>query len=110
MTDKIRNVLDEVYQERQRQLQKWGVQDHPQGTGPEVMLFGFTIQEMTSFVKSFNDEHDNPFWGTILLEEVLEALSEREGSPELRQELLQVAAVAVAAVENLDARNNEEAA
>lgn len=105
--DEINGVLGEVYEERRRQLQKWGVQDHPMGTGAEVMLWNYEVQDLLKFVTDFNDENDNPFWGTILLEEVLEALAEPEESPNLRRELLQVAAVAVAAVEDLDRRNHE---
>lgn len=97
-----RDVLFEVYEERLRQTEKWGVQEHPMGTGPSVELFGYEIKDLLGFVTNYNDENDNPFWGTILLEEVLEALAETEDSENLRKELLQVAAVAVAAVENLD--------
>jgi hypothetical protein len=75
-------VLQEVAAERARQDAKWGVQ-----------------------------HHKNPMWVAILVEEVGEAaalslsdeygtsLSDRE---KLRQELIQVAAVAVAFIECLD--------
>ena len=97
-----RDVLFEVYEERLRQIEKWGVQDHPVGSDPEGQLAGVTFTEYRDLLTSFNDEYGNPFWGTILLEEVFEALCEPEGSSDLRKELLQVAAVAVAVVENLD--------
>lgn len=102
----MREVLAEVAEERLRQHHLWGVQDHPMGSGPNVELFGYEIKDLLGFVSDFNDTHNNPYWGTILLEEVLEALAEPTDSNNLRKELLQVAAVAVAAVEDLD-RNND---
>lgn len=104
---KMKDVLGEVSEERVRQECLWGEQNHPMGTGAEVNLFGYQIKDLLDFVTSFNDDNDNPFWGTILLEEVLEALIEPEGSPDLRKELTQVAAVAVAAIEDLDRRNHD---
>lgn len=77
------NILEEVLIERERQDNLWGQQDH------------------------------DPFkWTTILLEEVgevakaaLEASDSKYGSNTLddyRAELIQVAAVAVSAIESLD--------
>jgi NTP pyrophosphatase (non-canonical NTP hydrolase) len=70
-------VLGEVWSERQRQDDKWGQQNH------------------NAFV-----------WTTILTEEVgevaKEALDDNNQKKKMRAELLQVAAVAVAAVECID--------
>jgi NTP pyrophosphatase (non-canonical NTP hydrolase) len=69
------NVLDEVRAERERQDRKWGEQNHPLDT-----------------------------WMTVLMEEVGEAAQDvlKGRTPELRKELVQVAAVAVAAIEFID--------
>lgn len=73
-------VLGEVWAERQRQDDKWGQQNH------------------NAFV-----------WTTILTEEVgevaKEALEDDTQKKKMRAELLQVAAVAVAAVECIDRKN-----
>lgn len=74
------SVLAEVYGERFKQDEKWGVQDH----SPDK-------------------------WHTILMEELGEACeAELEGdSDKWRAEMIQVAAVAVAAIECYD-RNKRE--
>jgi NTP pyrophosphatase (non-canonical NTP hydrolase) len=66
-------VLDDVFKERQRQNKKWGEQSHDPGT-----------------------------WLAILSEEIGEVSRGILGEPGLREELVQVAAVAVAWIENLD--------
>lgn len=78
--DKIHDVLDEVFEERLKQLTKWGEQNHRVGD-----------------------------WILILSEEFGEAAKEaneirfRKADPSnYRAELIQVAAVAVAAIEALD--------
>lgn len=86
MTARTPAILQEVLQERERQQVKWGEQDH-----------------------------DPAIWLMILGEEVGEvnnaALEHLMGNlPDLsayREELIQVAAVAVQAVENLDRRKAE---
>lgn len=77
-------VLNDIMQERARQDEKWGEQNHKP-----------------------------PVWLTILMEEVGEAsqavLHEKFGghaAENLREEMVQVAAVAVAFIEYLDRRGN----
>lgn len=97
-------VLDEVNDERMEQDSKWGQQNHPiHSTGSFAMK-----------PEHFHDEADlwkreNDFrvkkgaigWDGILLEEVYEALAETDPAKQ-REELVQVAAVAVAAIECID--------
>lgn len=70
------NQMEDVAQERQRQDEKWGIQDHA------------TYK-----------------WLTILMEEVGEASKaalesdDRHGNDDYREEMVQVAAVALAAIE-----------
>lgn len=70
-----RHVYTDIKEERERQDAKWGEQNHPLDT-----------------------------WMTVLMEEVGEAAQDvlKGRTPELRKELVQVAAVAVAAIEFID--------
>jgi hypothetical protein len=91
-------VLADVAAERARQDDKWGEQDHPDGTGafkPEADAARERCERL------FASGH--PMWWPILLEEVYEALAE-EAPIKLREELIPVAAVAVAWVEAIDRR------
>ncbi|MDY0828570.1 hypothetical protein SK224_05450 [Microbacterium sp. BG28] len=115
------SVLDEVAAERARQSAKWGVQRHPDGTGPDSMPLyaetatGIADNDEAAYIRDvmqgrtewrFHDTstRDQPgTWTDILLEEVFEALAESD--PEkLRTELIQVAAVATQWVEAIDDR------
>lgn len=74
----MKNILEEIKQERERQEAKWGEQNH------EPLL-----------------------WNAILGEEfgeVSKSILERD-TKNYREELIQVAAVAVAAIECLDRQN-----
>ena len=69
-------VLEEVMEERKRQDELWGEQNH-----------------------------EDRIWLAILVEEVGEVANDiNERSKELREELIQVAAVAVSWVESIDRR------
>lgn len=101
------SVLHEVLEERQAQDAKWGEQNHPDGTGPDVGDDGIDLRRAAA------DQHREHCqraaalglvsWADILEEEVAEALAESDPA-KLRTELVQVAAVAVAWVEALDRR------
>ena len=95
-------VLKEVSKERARQDQKWGEQNHPDGTRDDRRMLG---------------DVSLPTWGTIykegratyleiMLEEVAEAFSE-SNPVSLRAELIQIAAVAVQWVEAIDRRGGD---
>jgi len=105
-------VLLEVEAERQAQDKRWGEQNHPQqgGNAPAKGIAHYA--ELADQWKRFNDARVKAGtlgFDSILLEEVYEALGEE--SPGLRrEELLQVAAVAVCAVEALDRNGSGEPA
>lgn len=93
-------VAGEVVNERARQDAKWGQQNHPDGTGGE------SARREADVAKALTD-HNAKFgkltWNDILNEEVKEAFAESD--PEkLREELLQVSAVASAWAEAIDRR------
>ena len=96
------DLVLEIDGELTRQNDKWGEQNHSDGTGS-------TLSQMTAnSYKAANDaavQKDTLTWSGILLEEVYEALAEKDHGP-LREELVQVAAVAaqwILAIDRADA-------
>lgn len=93
-------ILSEVLGERASQNVKWGTQDHPDGTGSDTHV---------AQSRRMRDECDRAFrqgrgmWRHILAEEVAEAIA-CDNPADLREELIQVAAVAVAWIEAIDRR------
>lgn len=92
-------VLHEVFGERRNQLAKWGEQSHPDGTSAEFAADAIAARKLCEAAAAL----DRLTWLHILLEEVAEAAAETEW-PELRAELVQVAAVAAAWIEDGDRR------
>ncbi len=112
-----RSALNDVFAERLRQDEKWGEQNHPNGTGPKTTpvadivrgpanevvnrhyAFGLAYQAKTATDKLA--KAGMLTYRDIFLEEVFEAMAE-EDPAKLRAELIQCAAVAVAWVEKID--------
>lgn len=94
-------ILDAINAERDRQLEKWGVQHHP------LSKFGHTAAGLLA--KSFKEENDREAvagtltWENIFLEELYEALAEEE-KEKIVGELVQLAAVVVAVIEDLSTK------
>jgi hypothetical protein len=98
--NRARELAEEVVAERNRQDEKWGVQDHPDGTGGKVDKLRADNARVDC------DDAFKAGRGTyrdILAEEVAEAFAESDPVA-LRAELVQVAAVALAWVEAIDRR------
>ena len=94
-------VLPEIDEERKRQDTRWGEQNHPDGTGP-----GYRIQAIEAHRRCDRAARLGLVtYRDILEEEVYEAFAETDAE-ELRAELVQVAAVAVAWIEKLDRERN----
>ena len=117
-----RGVLAEVAAERARQDSKWGEQNHPDSTGPDVLalmgvwlsipgidpagLEDYGAAELSQAATAATNaaaKRGEVSWRDVLLEEVFEALA-ADDAASLRAELLQVAAVAAAWVEAIDRR------
>lgn len=99
----VHDVLCDVRDERSRQDQKWGRQDHPDGTGVGMLAeLGAELEAAARHALS-----ESPTYAAILAEEVGEALQESNPT-RLREELVQVAAVAVAWVQLIDRRRGVE--
>ncbi|MBQ0827662.1 hypothetical protein [Streptomyces tagetis] len=99
-TPGLRAIAEDIDAERQRQLAKFGDQHHPDGTG-----YNGSTQHADFWRQScqaaFSDGEGT--WGHVLLEEVYEALAEKDPAA-LRNELVQVAAVAAAWIADIDSR------
>ena len=94
-------VLPEIDDERKRQDEKWGEQNHHDGTGPGFARGADARRERCQQAAKLG----LVTYRHILDEEVWEAFSETDPS-KLRAELVQVAAVAVAWIEKLDRERN----
>lgn len=104
------SAVDAVAAERRRQDAKWGEQNHPDGTGPyeepvaQILGDYIKAERAADLAKGATDlaaERGDVTWADILLEEVFEALAEKDPL-RLRGELVQVSAVAQQWVESID--------
>lgn len=96
--------LHSVYAERLAQDRKWGPgQSHPDGTGNPVFKMQADIARDAADTAA---RDGNITWRHILREEFFEALAESD-IDRLREELVQVAAVAVSWIEDLDRRTDD---
>lgn len=104
------SVIDEVVAERVRQDAKWGEQNHPDGVGPNSPRHQLSSITNSRYAGYRRSECQRMFaagvgtWMDILEEEVAEAYA-APTVDELRDELIQVAAVAVAWIEAIDRRS-----
>jgi hypothetical protein len=95
----VNKLLAEVWTERAAQDGVWGEQHHPLGTDEGYV-------SVAAHWRSTCDAADSlgiVTWRDILLEEVYEALAETDPQ-KARAELIQVAAVALSMVEDIDLR------
>jgi hypothetical protein len=117
MNDRTFGVLSEVSAERKSQDAKWGEQNHPDGTDvnwvdeirPALGWVGYSpAAHATSLARNDTNKaarRGDLTWLKILREEVAEAFAETDPA-KLREELVQVAAVAVAWVGAIDRRGD----
>lgn len=92
------NALDE----QDRQIEKFGVQSHPDGTGDLYRALANILRDTCD--KATQD--GGLTWNLILAEEVYEALAESDPAA-LRAELVQVAAVALSWINDIDSRGEQ---
>lgn len=107
---KAGEVAREVLQERSQQDARWGEQNHPDlsnysATAQDARIYADKA-EIWKGVNGNRVQAGRLSWDGILLEEVYEALEQagKGDLGQLRQELIQVAAVATCWVEALDRR------
>jgi hypothetical protein len=96
-------IFRAIHEERIRQDEKWGEQNHP-------MLFNYPMEEDVRQalldIREANQETKNLSWLSIFMEEFCEAFAETEPEKQ-REEMVQVAAVVVQIIEYLDRRIEE---
>lgn len=106
-------IWAQVLTERARQDAKWGEQNHPDGTGPREnwgyreLRWYTSNEEAADIIRTATQlaqRYNSPTWRGILMEEVAEVFAAPDTNA-LRDELIQVIAVAVAWVECLDRRS-----
>ena len=90
-------ILNEIRAERAHQDEKWGEQNHFDGTGPGYQKHADAARQRCQAAAALGLVS----YRDILEEEVFEAFAESDPA-KLRAELIQVAAVTVAWVEKLD--------
>jgi hypothetical protein len=105
LTD-LSDLADEVVAERERQIAKWGVQDHPSSYSENERRVAERASVRWKRVNDARVAEGTLTWDGILLEEVYEALAESDPAAR-RAELIQVAAVALAEVEAIDRRGDD---
>lgn len=101
----LEHLLGEVYRERQAQVERFGHQRHPMTYDCAVPLY--ELRE-TLYKDRWEAQRaaGEITWDTVLLEEVHEALAERKPAKQV-EELVQVAAVALAMAEDLMTKEGE---
>ncbi|KQX27510.1 hypothetical protein ASD97_24730 [Streptomyces sp. Root63] len=96
----VKDFAEEIDAERTRQLAKFGEQHHPDGTG--LPVYEHAARRYRNQADR-NAQSGVLAWRDVLLEEVYEALAEKDPAA-LRTELVQIAAVCAAWVRDLDSR------
>lgn len=111
-----RQIIEEVLNECHRQVVKWGLQRRPGYTQLDALDHAehFETPVTTDMAKAICDlkiDDGTACWMDILLEEFMEARDEAKlGNKEaLRVELIQVAAVVISAIQDLDRTEAENA-
>jgi hypothetical protein len=92
-------IFRAIHEERIRQQEKWGEQNHE-------MLKCESIDVIKRTLRHFRLYNESPIcdWYSIIQEEIAEAFVETDSAKQ-REEMIQVAAVAVRIIESQDARS-----
>lgn len=93
-------IADDVWAERLRQIDKWGLQERPNGCDPARF-------DVPLLAARWEYEHHlaagTLTWRHILLEEVMEVFAEPDDANDrIKEELVQVMAVAAAWIQHLE--------
>lgn len=102
--EKLR-VYADIYAERKNQLDKWGEQHRNLGMGGKAWQVRADKAKIRCDAQELNSQSDDPndkaTWLAVLEEEFCEAMAESDYGT-IRAELIQVAAVAVAIIEDIE--------
>ena len=97
-------IFAEIDLERKRQDEKWGEQNHPMEPRNYDRKYA---RKVLKKLQQENDTSQEKCWHNILSEEVIEAVLETDPKRQ-REEMIQMAAVAVNIIECLDRRIRNE--
>jgi hypothetical protein len=95
------SILSQIAAERKRQDAKWGIQNHPMLDSELTPEEAVAIAEEARARCQKAAADGTIAWSHILVEEVAETFAETEPARQ-REELIQVAAVALAMIECID--------
>lgn len=106
----MKTIYDEIQEEEQRQLDKWGEQNHPildpellDRSGERMCLeFEIPTEARGKQMVEIHDQRGDLTYMHILIEEVSEAASCGRDIVALRKELIQVVAVGISMLKSLD--------
>lgn len=102
-------ILEQVAIERLKQDAKWGEQNHPNGTGPRILIVGEIMapaEGWAALAREHTEEKrgdDRLTWLHILRKEVYETFATPD-TDALRAKLIQVLATGLAWIECIDRR------
>ncbi len=98
----MKQILNDIQKEHQRQTEKWGEQNnsYPKWISILTEEVGEAAKEANDY-ECLLDKINNPTFDSVLLNQTL---------INLREELVQVAAVAVQIIEKIDKQNNPSSA
>lgn len=99
-TSDVDRVFDEIRQERSNQVERWGDQTFPDGTGSPAFR---AMADSARKACDRADQEKTTTWLHVAREEFWEAMAERDPA-KLRAELVQLIAVGVAWIEDIDSR------
>lgn len=101
---KLMELAMEVFKEVKRQDERWGEQNHEDGTGPDETMPDHRMYDGCLYDVRTALNEGKETWALILLEEVFEVLVE-DDPKSIREELVQVAAVAQNWISAIDRRS-----
>ena len=113
------SILEEVLQERTQQDLKWGIQNHPSvetkiPTGPNSHIenkicrfYGIPTEDKAKRDADIAANHGSLTWAHIAVEELSEVIS-ASSEEHRREELIQLSAVCLAWIENIDRKKMED--
>lgn len=99
-SDADRRIANQILEERRRQDEKWGEQNHPDGTSRIRYERSAEMRKQSCQARAADGSVS---WTDVFLEEVYEALAETDSRP-LREELVQCAAVIINWIGSIDRR------
>ena len=103
-------LFQAIQREQDRQLAKWGQQDHPSF----LEMDDDEREDRRKFSEAVKEDTDDAAkdgtltWEHILVEELFEAKAETENDENLKTELIQVAAVALSWIESIERKRRME--